>query len=266
VSKPPHGIEGKPNPNPDDAHGKNDQCRISGDVNVSGKVETQFPPNLVEEYKTSSGKNDRREDKRFIVEIVTLGFVILLGILGLIQSCQAIKSANGVVTANQIAKDNFRTDQRPYLIRGVSSTPATLEIVADGPHAGQLRFGIPFENYGKSPAIVTGQNIHIAVGKDEVLGISFDQGSFTSTGIFPAGDKPIFFAYSEKLTPEQDAIIRPNIATMAVPIPVVVYGHIDYTDIFPAPNPEYITAFCGPFTRSPDYSPPYTCETHNYIK
>jgi hypothetical protein len=39
---------------------------MTGKVSVSGKVEAELPPKLVEEYITSSGNSDTRERKRLL--------------------------------------------------------------------------------------------------------------------------------------------------------------------------------------------------------
>jgi hypothetical protein len=30
-----------------------------------------------------------------------------------------------------------------------------------------------------------------------------------------------------------------------IPFRLVIYGHIEYTDIFPNPKPTYVSGFCG---------------------
>ncbi len=100
---------------PQGKDGRFQQRQIEGRVEVSGKVEAGFPPTLVEEYKTSNDKVDRREDKRFQVEKATLAFVVVVAALSFIQTKQAIKgadaakqAADAASAANEITAENIR--------------------------------------------------------------------------------------------------------------------------------------------------------------
>ena len=123
--------------------------RISGDVGIRGKIEADFPPGLVEDYKSSNRKTDTRESNRFIVECVTLVFVAIVAVFGAIQTCQSIRSANATRSAADTASKTLEMD-RPYV--SVELVPTSnLEFTPGG--NGYLRIGSTVVNYGRTPAL-----------------------------------------------------------------------------------------------------------------
>jgi hypothetical protein len=262
MSKPPTGGYGKPHPH--DLQKNDHERSVKGSVRIDGPVETQLPPKLVEEYISSSQQSDIRERKRFRVEKITLGSVLLVAVLSIYQSYQSTKSANAALDANRIARNNFRTDERPYLVQAPTGTPNEIIIVSSGPDAGKLRFSLHTENIGKSPALVKTQYFHAYIGDREIsqIGSETVEGSDT---VVPAGDKPVFWILSRKLTLEEVSYIQPRMNAM--PVHVVLYGHLDYTDIFPDPKPAYASGFCADIASGDfDAKKSSVCNGRQYIR
>jgi hypothetical protein len=84
------GGGGKPHPNPE--NNKAENRKISGDVHVRGEVEAKLPPEMVKEYVSSNQKWDRRDDRRFLVEKLTLLSAVLVVVSGVVQSFQSVRA------------------------------------------------------------------------------------------------------------------------------------------------------------------------------
>ncbi len=109
-----------------------DKRNVTGDIRITGQVKADFPADIIEAYKASNRhtdaqeeKENSREDKRFKIECVTLFFVILLAVVSLVQTKQAIKSTQAAMisaTAAQesvrSARDQFHLENRAYLFPG----------------------------------------------------------------------------------------------------------------------------------------------------
>lgn len=140
MSKHPNGGGRRPDPKPDDDHRRN----ISGSIHVSGEVEAKLPFDLVKTYTASSEKDERREDKRFFVEKITLVFVALVAVMGMIQTGDARRSADAVVSSANTSLNAYEATSRPYIGMAVSA------LVHGTPE--QLQFVGQFKNYGPIPA------------------------------------------------------------------------------------------------------------------
>src|ERR1051326_2932330 len=70
-----HSTAGHSNP---DQTGRDQYKRhIDGSITVHGQLETHLPPDLQQKQDTRDEEHDRREQKKFRVEVLTLLFVIL---------------------------------------------------------------------------------------------------------------------------------------------------------------------------------------------
>jgi hypothetical protein len=255
---------------PKDTSRREQKRDVSGDIHVRGEIEVKVPIEVEQKEDAREKQRDARDGKRFAVEIATLIIVIIYAGLTAVQSCQAVRSADATREANRITKENFRTDQRPYLVQAPSWTPSQLLIVPTGEHAGEIRFSLLMENVGKSPAIVTSQFLHLYLGDREIATVGTDEipEHRNPPPIVSAGDKPTFYVYSKRLSqPEIDSINADITATKIMHVPAVIYGHIEYTDIFPSPKPSYGFSTCA--SLSPD---PYTdqqtegCKNRTFIR
>ncbi len=112
-------------------HGQNSKHRIEGDVRVDGQIKTNLPPDLVEEYKASNRESSAREyrteireKRRFVVEIVTLGFVALVAVISLVQVWLARRSTDAAVAAAAAAQKSVDS-ARESAYQACLSTQAT---------------------------------------------------------------------------------------------------------------------------------------------
>jgi len=59
-------------PCPNQGEADKNKRHIDGAINVRGEVEAKFPPDLVKKYDSGQEKSGTREDKKLIVEVLTL--------------------------------------------------------------------------------------------------------------------------------------------------------------------------------------------------
>lgn len=132
MSKHPKGLGNNHRSNVHQDDRKDNERRISGDVHIAGHVEAILPRDLVETYKSADRQSnarekgrDRREHWRFVVEIITVAFVVLVALVGMFQAYQTKRStdATGIAAiaardSVQTARDQFRLENRAYLSVG----------------------------------------------------------------------------------------------------------------------------------------------------
>ncbi|HEY1993185.1 MAG TPA: hypothetical protein VGG81_02195 [Edaphobacter sp.] len=108
MSKHPKSGSGKPHPNPNNDGGDDNKRKISGEIHVRGGIETNVPASLIEQYKTARNEDKSRDNWRFLVEILTLGAVIIYA---------GLTAWQGWMTRKLV--DTGRLSTRPYV--GVDS-------------------------------------------------------------------------------------------------------------------------------------------------
>jgi hypothetical protein len=77
-------------------------------VNVTGKIETDFPPNLVEKYDSASKKENGWNRKQFFVSLATAIIVFAYTTIAAWQGCLSKKQV-------EIAQRTFDAVNRPYV-------------------------------------------------------------------------------------------------------------------------------------------------------
>lgn len=125
---------------------------VNGDIRIAGDVNANLPPDITKEYVSSSQKENTREDRRFVVERITLVFVILVAIISMAQFCASR-------LAIQQAKDQFVADQRPYLLIHRIST---VHMAVGDP----MMADVQWVNFGKTPAVHEKNISRIVFGRD----------------------------------------------------------------------------------------------------
>jgi hypothetical protein len=98
--------------------------KISGKINVSGEIEANIPKSVIEQYKAARQENTPRDNARFFVECITLGFVMLVAVFGGIQTCQSVRSSSAAVSAADTAKDALHISERAY----IAALPPELDV------------------------------------------------------------------------------------------------------------------------------------------
>lgn len=238
---------------------------VIGGVRTEETVRAVVPTSPTNEPKTNNVIAKDREEKRFKLEVWTFVFVVVVALLSSIQSCQAIRTAHAALEANQIAKDNLRTDERPYMVRAPMGTPSELIVVPSRVDAGRLRLALHMVNYGKSPAVINSASFRIYVGSAEISAIGLEKRDYPNEVIVPSGDKPVFWAFSRRLTDQEITVLKPSI--YAAPWPIAVSGSIEYTDIFPGTKPSYSTGLCGELaSNNYDSSTSSVCSDKEYLR
>ena len=96
-------------------HSADDHKRdISGSINIRGEIETKRPPDLAQEHATERTEDHAQDKKRFVVELITLIFVILVACLTALQDYFTWKYVG-------ISQATFNSSQRPYVgINGIA--------------------------------------------------------------------------------------------------------------------------------------------------
>jgi len=215
-----------------------DKSETKSQLPPTGRVPLiQAPPASHAYQITCDKKKDGYDKVKFWAEILGILFLI-------IYTYETCRTNNLTQDALTQSKNQFRQDQRPYvwLLGGhmVDMPPA---IVADGERKGKVGAAYHFANYGKSPALEVRSEGQIAIGDKECSELK--EGTIASgPGEFiPPGDNTyqsarFNYAYSD-IIPTQEVVN----GMAAGDIPVVVFGHFEYTD-GQIPKRTYIGDFC----------------------
>lgn len=222
------------------------------DVNVSGKVETDFSPQLIEKYETASGKEEGWKRKNFIVGVVTTGILILTVIF---TASQSWLTRTSIINSRQ----QYQMDQRPYIWLASSTGP-------EG-HAGQVLFRMPVEgqpiqiviwynNYGRSPAIVTGISTDAELGKNAIEKLH-KVSWVKNDGIIPPNMvNAVVVDTTEKISPTNRSSVETSDGKGILNDAVALYLRIQYHDLG---GHRYESDVCFSFQQGPaplTYCPP----------
>jgi hypothetical protein len=176
------------------------------------------------------------------------------------QTGYARDAADAAQKGLLLARENFRDDERPYvaLVPGVAGK---LELVSSGPHAGHLRMEGQLSNYGKSPAIESKRDAHFAIGKEAASEVRWRPAPLTYYRILSAGDKTAFEAYSDRIVTMEEFN-----ALISGAVPAIIYGHVEYGDVFGDPSRVYESSFCAGIVASKPGEIEAACQLQNYMK
>jgi hypothetical protein len=135
-------------------HADDNRRRIDGEVRVAGQIKTDFPPDLVKEYKTTKGQENTRENKRFIVECITLASLLFVAVLNSVQTCNSARSAKAAADSVGVARATLDLENRPWLSIKFSFGGSGLNFPVEPD--GRMSVNVPVEfsikNVGKSIA------------------------------------------------------------------------------------------------------------------
>jgi hypothetical protein len=247
------GGGGKPHPNPE--NNKAENRKISGDVHVRGEVEAKLPPEMVKEYVSSNQKWDRRDDRRFLVEKLTLLSAVLVVVSGVVQSFQSVRAV-------RLTKESLVSVQRAF----VFSTPqAIAQFGKDGQEIGKTIF-IQWENSGSTPT----RNMKVHFSQQRMVGIPpgfdfidrWDPGSDHINRSFFLGPKGNVVGASPVYVTAND----PDLAFGSTEH-ILLWGWAKYMDVFEDTDP-HITEYCYEVVGIHQPSNQFTigfnrCEQHN---
>ncbi len=259
--QPSSGSTGHPGPRWKDR--RTEKRDVSGHLDISGQIEADLPPSLIEEYKASNQATYRREKKRFILEIATFITVVIVGILTVIGVWESMQNTD-------INRESLQSVQRSYLSMQdihLSQWPS-----APGAQEPQTRWSASVVNDGNTPAV-------------DVVG-GFNARSFGQREVTEADflDLPISqeITVSPKRSIDLGPVMRGLEMTAGIDLryppfnqPVHVqkdkiffWGIVFYRDVFPK-TPIHLTEFCWnlsniAFTKEGQAQPFYgICTSHN---
>ncbi len=124
-----------------------------GRVTVSGKLEADFPPNLVEKYDAANEKQEARDSKRFKVEIVTVVLLFAYTTIAFWQGCSTKKSADAAKSAADTAADSLVLAERPWITISKCLLPAEPAVTTTAEETKKIILTCWIQNTGKTPAL-----------------------------------------------------------------------------------------------------------------
>lgn len=151
VKSTPNETHTDPHNEPADDH----ERHISGSINVRGEIETKRPPNLTEEHNSEREEDTARDQKKYVVEFITL---IVLGIYTLATGYQACLTREAINNNTH----QFEIDQRPYVWDSNATHPEDVRIIAGQ----KFWMNIFLINFGKSPALKLRGIAKVFIGDD----------------------------------------------------------------------------------------------------
>lgn len=233
----------KEQPLPDPNQNARDQYKreISGDVHVRGEVETKFPPSLIEDYKTSQKEDAAHKGKTFVVEVITMGAVIIYAGLALWQGCSSSDMAG-------TAKSELTYSKRPWIgFRGVISAPLNSQTSSKVEVGSGVEVATKAKNYGSTPASQVHNRINMKVfcsgfpSDPPYTQASTDIGINSSNSFMP-GDEWGVGPISLDHTLRVDEIQKLNSGECGL----YLYAKSEYCDIF---NVRHYQHFCMEWMR-----------------
>lgn len=135
------------------------ECHVSGNIYVRGEIETKRPPDLTKEHNTERKEDNSRQNKKFVIEVVTLIVVAIYAGLTSWQGCSTKRAADAAKTA----ADTAVAEARPVIwLMNNFGQPAYQPAPSR-----QITWELHFKNYGKTPASdVRFSEIYMKIGVD----------------------------------------------------------------------------------------------------
>jgi hypothetical protein len=119
-------------------HPANNERNVKGNIHVHGEIQTHISPRLQEQQDSRNKRDDSRETRRFIVEIVG---ALLIAIYAGITVWQACLSRDLIT----LTKEQFYTSEQPYVWPTADPPIFTDEK--------PISWNVKYTNYGKSIAL-----------------------------------------------------------------------------------------------------------------
>ncbi|HVN92904.1 MAG TPA: hypothetical protein VMT38_04380 [Terracidiphilus sp.] len=217
---------------------------VSGNIRVTGEIETHVPPKLAEERKAFEQRKDTRDSYRFVVEIVTAFLLAIYAGVTILMYCANMKAAkaaedaaNAAKSANTINRAATTIANRAWLTVTRNPPFPTLEKID------YLVFPWEIENTGKTPTGPVSIDVVVEiVNSGEEPSFNYSQGHVLQMfgTVFPNKALPfqaILFKSDQtpaRLSPEDRKKLSKGKAYLAT------FGKINYSDSF---GPHW-TQFC----------------------
>lgn len=103
----------------------------------------------------------------------------------------------------------------------------------------------------------------MAIGPDAAKHIRLHEATDRRGRIIPPGDHPSVYAYSDQ--PTDQTVLNSILSGTTL---LIIYGHVEYTDILSEPRPGYVSEFCLGVTGMPDVAreADEDCKNHTSMK
>jgi hypothetical protein len=215
-------------------------------MQISGSVEVKRSHHLQTQIEAERKDDNTQASKEYglarialVSGIVYSALTLCIVIIG-ICSYRSASNANTIaLTAIQTSKDQFRFDQRPYIWMATKEPFGNPVLVKEGSYAGYLEMAMNFENHGKSPALKVREDAHISIGEEAWKKVTWNEISQQEGSLMPPGPGLSNFVYSDE---KVDGLTFKTIMTGRIPI--IVWGHFEYTDTYESPQITYVSEFC----------------------
>jgi hypothetical protein len=140
-----------------------EMSNISGNVHVTGEIETHIPPKLAKEREAAEVKKDSRDSKRLILEYATVGLIAIYAFVTILMYCANKKAADAAKSAANTASDTLKfqvASERPW----IGPTKAGPTYSLSDPAKKTNGFKIELLNAGRSPATNVAINLKWFIG------------------------------------------------------------------------------------------------------
>jgi hypothetical protein len=231
-----------------------------------GRIEADFPPKLKEDYSAGQAKQDRREYKKFVVEIITAILLFCYTTIAFWQGCSARDSADAAIKAANGAAESERLDKRAWI-----STQSMSIKITD--------YKTPIA--AQAVIINSGKTFAFNARVDYSLLFSHDEKNISEWAIRPSRPEPSTIASVGTIPPNLPRIlfVFPSESELSQfsshdtkqgrdlllsslkekKMFIYLFGRISYEDIF---HVSHYTNFCGEY--NPDTGAGFdACPTYN---
>jgi len=203
--------------------GKPEKREVSGGLHVRGEIKAEFAPDIAKEYISSSRDNTARENRRYNVERVTLGFVILVAFLNLLQTLTTFRSVHVAEEANNTTLEAGR----PWV--GAQFEVSNF-VLGETP-----TYTISYVNTGGRPAVITAAFNHAGLYEAFPSDPDKEYGPWAGGTRFIVPGQP-FIMSNPGIYPLNDVQMSGS------PKTIYVFGKVEYSD--PRTNRQYWTHIC----------------------
>lgn len=252
----PNGKGSKSHSSPDHGGGDPQKRKVTGEIRVSGSVETNITSGFIEQYKAAKNENTPRDNWRFVVEVITL--IVLLAYAGITAFIYLANntSAKAALSAANTADSTLRLTERAWIVVKLNPPFDFTKF----PDKAPVTLNVTFLNTGKTPAWnVKGTIAANLMPTSYSPDFSYQTGSGeeVTLGGTMSPDHPIIMAITPKITRDNLTIssetgpvgeaatvsenLRINIRKNAWYL--AINGRVTYDDIF---GDHHWVQFCFP--------------------
>jgi hypothetical protein len=224
-------------PQPDQANGKHDECKVRGDIYVRGEIESNRPASLTKEHSTEREEDKASARNNFRVGVGTLFAVTIYAGITFWQGC---------LTRESIDKNTkqFQVDQRGWV--SISVDPI-IPVQNDVPILWPLHINNAGKTFVKN---IEGDFFATVLAKGESpqfdYSVAHPHRKINVGGIFPNEALPQTSIRIEQYGPRiPEAILMTQELRQAIASnqrAIIVFGRITYDDIF---GVHHWTQFCN---------------------